>query len=164
MPAPGASQTQIKKVAAELDAANPGHQLGARFIAFANAHPGWTLSQLESGFAAQVGLGGVGQGVTQGIGAGAQALGQAETQASAAAGKATIIPNPLSSLSWLGGISHWLGVAVTDLTDVHMWISFGWVILGLWLMWMGLLLWLRVPQRLASAGMNIGGAAAKAAI
>lgn len=46
------------------------------------------------------------------------------------------------------------------ITNVKMWRSLGWLVLGLALMFTGIGLWLRVPQRAA----GIAGAAARAAI
>ncbi len=66
------------------------------------------------------------------------------------------IPNPFS---WVGAVAHWIGDAVLHATDVHMWISIGWIVLGLWLVWMGVVLWLRLPEMAARVGL----AAAKAA-
>lgn len=60
--------------------------------------------------------------------------------------------NPLDAL---GEIAHWAGVIITNLTDVHMWISLGWMALGLILITMGILLWLKVPQRAAGIGTTV---------
>jgi hypothetical protein len=38
---------------------------------------------------------------------------------------------PSNPLSWLEEIGHWMGVFVAALTDKYMWISLGWLALGL---------------------------------
>jgi hypothetical protein len=60
--------------------------------------------------------------------------------------------NPLDAL---GEIAHWAGVIVTALSDIHMWISLGWLVLGLILIIVGILLWLKVPQRAAGIGTTV---------
>lgn len=62
------------------------------------------------------------------------------------------LPNPLSALTEIG---HWIGALVTALTDFAMWRSLGWLVLGLILIWIGVLLWLRIPQRAAGIATNI---------
>lgn len=66
------------------------------------------------------------------------------------------LPNPLA---WLGGIAHWTGDLVLHLTDVAMWRSIGWILLGGLLLWWGILLWLRVPQRVIAASARAARAA-----
>lgn len=63
-----------------------------------------------------------------------------------------VTQNPLDAL---GEIAHWAGVIVTALSDAHMWISLGWLVLGLVLIVMGILLWLKVPQRAAGIGTTV---------
>jgi hypothetical protein len=72
-----------------------------------------------------------------------------------------------TALSGLGGlfgglteIGHFFGVLVSNLTDVHMWISLGWLLLGALLVFWGILLWLKVPQK--SAGLAVAAAPAAA--
>jgi len=77
------------------------------------------------------------------------------------------IPNPfgfLAALGWIQEIGHWFGLAVAAVTDVHMWISLGWLALGFWMLVIGILLWLKVPQRAAAAAKDVGEAAAGAAV
>lgn len=77
------------------------------------------------------------------------------------------IPNPfafLAALGWIQEIGHWLGIVVAAATDLHTYISLGWLALGFWLLLIGILLWLRVPQRVASAAKDAGAAAAGAAV
>lgn len=50
----------------------------------------------------------------------------------------------LGSLSETG---HWLGVIVSNITDIHMWISLGWMALGLLLVIIGISWLLRIPDR-----------------
>jgi hypothetical protein len=50
---------------------------------------------------------------------------------------------PENPLSFLGEIGHWIGVFVTDITDVYMWISLGWIALGLLLLVLGVVWLLR---------------------
>jgi hypothetical protein len=58
------------------------------------------------------------------------------------------IPSPFS---WLGVLSHWVGDFVLHILDVHMWISMGWLTLGLLLIIVGILFWLKLPQKAAKA-------------
>jgi hypothetical protein len=67
------------------------------------------------------------------------------------------IPNPFS---WVGGIEHWVGLAVASVTDVHLWISLGWLGLGALLLFWGIILWLKVPQRAAQTAVSVAPAAA----
>jgi hypothetical protein len=76
------------------------------------------------------------------------------------------IPNPfgfLAALGWIQEIGHWVGLAVSAVTDIHMWISVGWIGLGFWMLVIGILLWLKVPQRAARAARDVAAAAAVAA-
>ena len=76
------------------------------------------------------------------------------------------IPNPfgfLAALGWIQEIGHWVGLAVAAVTDVHMWISLGWLSLGFWMLLIGILLWLKIPQRAARAAKDAAAAAAVAA-
>jgi hypothetical protein len=71
-----------------------------------------------------------------------------------------------SGLGWLEEIGHWIGVAVTDLTDVHMWISLGWLGLGLILIMIGLFWWIRSTktyQKIQSGAVKAAETAAVAA-
>lgn len=77
------------------------------------------------------------------------------------------IPNPfgfLAALGWIQEIGHWVGLAVSAVTDIHMWISLGWLALGFWMLVIGILLWLKIPQRAARAAKDVGAAAAGAAV
>lgn len=77
------------------------------------------------------------------------------------------IPNPfgfLAALGWIQEIGHWVGLAVSAVTDIHMWISVGWLALGFWMLVVGILLWLKVPQRAARAAKEAATAAAGAAV
>lgn len=76
-------------------------------------------------------------------------------------------PNPfafLAALGWIQEIGHWAGILVSAVTDVHTWISVGWLGLGFWMLVIGILLWLRIPQRAAKAAKEAGAVAAKAAV
>lgn len=76
------------------------------------------------------------------------------------------IPNPfgfLAALGWIQEIGHWVGIAVAAVTDIHMWISLGWLALGFWMLVIGILLWLKIPQRAARAAKQAATAAAVAA-
>lgn len=76
------------------------------------------------------------------------------------------IPNPfgfLAALGWIQEIGHWVGLAVSAVTDIHMWISLGWLTLGFWMLVIGILLWLKIPQRAARAAKDAAAAAAVAA-
>lgn len=77
------------------------------------------------------------------------------------------IPNPfgfLAALGWIQEIGHWVGLAVSYVTDIHMWISLGWLALGFWMLVIGILLWLKIPQRAARAAKEVGETAAAAAV
>lgn len=76
------------------------------------------------------------------------------------------VPNPfgfLAALGWIQEIGHWLGILISAATDLHTYISLGWLTLGFWMLVIGLLLWLRIPQRAARAARDAGAAAAVAA-
>lgn len=76
------------------------------------------------------------------------------------------IPNPfgfLAALGWIQEIGHWVGIAVAAVTDLHTWISIGWLALGFWMLVIGILLWLKIPQRAARAAKEAATAAAVAA-
>jgi len=53
------------------------------------------------------------------------------------------IPNPFGFLAWIQDVGHWIGVFVANITDIHMWISLGWLLLGGFLLLIGLWLWAR---------------------
>ena len=77
------------------------------------------------------------------------------------------IPNPfgfLAALGWIQEIGHWVGIVVAAVTDLHTWISIGWLTLGFWMLLIGILLWLRIPQRVAKAAKSAGEAAGAAAV
>lgn len=63
--------------------------------------------------------------------------------------------NPLAFLGYLGEIGHWIGKFVTDITDVHMWISLGWLFLGLVLLVLGILAWLKHENLLPPAPVPV---------
>lgn len=54
-----------------------------------------------------------------------------------------LIPNPLSGLSSIGKIAHWIGDAVLHAVDLPMWRSLGWIALGAVLLMAGIYLWFR---------------------
>jgi hypothetical protein len=62
------------------------------------------------------------------------------------------LPNPLAAL---GEIAHWAGVIVTHLTDLSMWISLGWIALGLVLLAVGITVWLKLPQKVGAVGRAV---------
>jgi len=70
------------------------------------------------------------------------------------AGSAAGITDPLG----LFAIGHWIGKLVSGLTDVHMWISLGWMALGISLFLAGLALLLKLPQRGAAIGARLAAA------
>jgi hypothetical protein len=76
------------------------------------------------------------------------------------------IPNPfgfLAALGWIQEIGHWVGIVVAAVTDLHTWISVGWGLLGFWMLVIGILLWLKIPQRTAKLAKDAAAAAAVAA-
>lgn len=73
--------------------------------------------------------------------------------------------NPVTGLGSLGGSVLGNPLASLEafyrvLTDGKLWRSLGWLLLGAWLVFTGISLWLRIPQRAA----GVGAAAARAAI
>jgi hypothetical protein len=88
-----------------------------------------------------------------------QPAGQDAQQAAAdAAAAAKAAANPLLD------VAAALKAFFSAVTDYKMWRSVAWIMLGLFLMVNGILLWLRIPQRAAGIASRVGGAAAKAAI
>ena len=71
---------------------------------------------------------------------------------------------PLGFLGGLTEIGHWLGVAVTDLTDIHMYISLGWLFLGFLLLLLGLYWWIRTSKGYKTLQSNVTTTAAAAAL
>lgn len=59
-------------------------------------------------------------------------------------------------------IGHFFGVLVTDLTDVHMYISLGWLALGMALLILGIYLWVRTSDTYAQAEGVVKSAATAA--
>lgn len=57
-------------------------------------------------------------------------------------------------LSGIGELAHWAGKIVLSLTDIYMWISLGWILLGVWLLWLGISLWLKLPQKAIDFGAS----------
>jgi hypothetical protein len=71
------------------------------------------------------------------------------------------IPNPfgfLAALGWIQEIGHWAGILVSALTDVHTYISVGWLLLGFVLVVTGFIWWQR--ENIA----KLGGAVAAGAV
>lgn len=64
------------------------------------------------------------------------------------------IPDPFSGITGVaqaaGEFSHWTGLLVAAVTDIHTWISLGWLWLGIVLFVVGVLFWMRAPQRAAA--------------
>ena len=56
------------------------------------------------------------------------------------------------ALSGIGGV---FGGIFSAMTDVTMWRSLGWLFLGVLLMWWGILLWAKVPQKAAELGTKV---------
>lgn len=71
------------------------------------------------------------------------------------------LPNPLSFLSTIGNIGHWAGIAVAAVTDIHFWISLGWIWLGFMLLVVGIVLWILSTK---TARSTVKGAATAAAV
>lgn len=73
------------------------------------------------------------------------------------------IPNPLSllaGLGWIQEIGHWAGILVSAITDLHTYISLGWLMLGFILLIIGILMWLRTTD----AYQNLSATARTAAV
>lgn len=76
------------------------------------------------------------------------------------------IPNPfgfLAALGWIQEIGHWAGILVSAITDLHTYISLGWLMLGFILLIIGILMWLRttdVYKNLSSTATTAAVAAA----
>lgn len=71
---------------------------------------------------------------------------------------------PGAALSDLNKLGATFGAFFTDVTDVHMWASLGWLALGFFMLVFGILLWLRVPQKVAQVGTSVGSAAIAGAL
>jgi hypothetical protein len=67
------------------------------------------------------------------------------TAGEAARGDTGSLPNPLA------GIAGSLEAFFTAVTDGKLWRSLGWILLGASLVYTGIFLWLRIPQRAAQA-------------
>jgi hypothetical protein len=65
----------------------------------------------------------------------------------------------ISQATGLFAIGHWLGDIVTSLTNVAMWRSLGWLGLGVLLIVVGLLLWLRGTEAFKGLASAAGTAA-----
>lgn len=98
-------------------------------------------AQSPTGILGQIQAAGIGAVV----GAGTQPAGEAATGVAGAAGTVGIpgVSNPLGFLGGLVEIGHFFGKLVSDLTDPYMWISLGWLFLGLVLLVIGIILWLK---------------------
>lgn len=68
--------------------------------------------------------------------------------------------NPLDAL---GEIAHWLGVGIIAITDKYMWISIGWLLLGLVLLVLGIYVLVRSSSAYESVEGAIKSVAAAAA-
>lgn len=71
-------------------------------------------------------------------------------------------PNPLAFLGWLQEAGHYAGLLIAALTDVHLYISLGWLVLGFWLAVAGVVLWLlstKTVHRLESGAAAAGALA-----
>jgi hypothetical protein len=67
------------------------------------------------------------------------------------------LPHLSNPLGFLGEIGHFLGTFVTAVTDIHTWISLGWMALGVVLLILGLIWWNRGTIE-AAAGAVAGAA------
>lgn len=65
------------------------------------------------------------------------------------------------NFSWLGVLGHWVGDFVLHLTDAHMWISLGWLLLGILLIVLGGYLIVRLSEPYAKAQSAITSTAGK---
>lgn len=77
-------------------------------------------------------------------------------------GDDSILPSVPNPFSWTGAIAHWIGKVALDITDVHMWISLGWILLGIVLMVLGVYLIIRLSEPYAKANAAVTGAITKA--
>jgi len=71
-----------------------------------------------------------------------------------------VIGGITSDVQAIGDVAAALEAFFSAITDAKMWKSLGWLLLGVAFLTMGILLWLRIPQRAA----NIGTTAARAVI
>lgn len=72
-------------------------------------------------------------------------------------------PNPLAFLGWLQEFGHYAGLIVAAVTDVHTYISLGWLFLGLQLVMLGVVLWIlstNTARRFGDTGISAAGALA----
>lgn len=70
------------------------------------------------------------------------------TAGEAATGQTGSLPNPLAALGSLEAF-------FTVLTDGKLWRSLGWIIFGAMLVYTGIFLWLKIPQRAAGIAMAV---------
>jgi hypothetical protein len=70
------------------------------------------------------------------------------------------LPNPLAPLQSAADLAKVIAAAFTTVLNPKMWRSFGWLMLGLVLIGLGLMFWLKAP--IESAVGTVGGAFAKA--
>lgn len=98
----------------------------------------------------------------------ASSLGTAIASAETATGKVTgDIATGIETAQWLpdplAGIAGALTAFFKEITNAKMWKSLGWMVLGIWLLAVGIVLWLRIPQRVAGVAADVvpgpGGAA-----
>ena len=76
------------------------------------------------------------------------------------------IPNPfgfLAALGWIQEIGHWAGILVSVITDLHTYISLGWLMLGFILLIIGILMWLRTTDTYKGLRTEVSTAAVAAA-
>ena len=69
-------------------------------------------------------------------------------------------PNPLAFLGWLQEAGHYVGLLVSALLDVHLYISLGWLLLGFSLLLGGIILWIMSTREAQNVGGLIGAVAA----
>jgi hypothetical protein len=69
----------------------------------------------------------------------------------------------VSSALGITELGHEVGTLVSDVTDPHLYISLGWLLLGFLLFVIGLMYLLRIPEKAAGAAEKVGTVAALAA-
>lgn len=149
-PAPSALNQAI---ATQLDQQFPGHGYGGSFLAWCAKNPGPATSVSALAMWAQDEHVKLTHGQLDSVFKGASETGH---------GASSLIPGGTAGpFSWVGVLSHWAGQFVLHLTDAHMWISLGWMVLGIALMIFGVYLLIRLSETYKQAESAIVSTAGK---
>ena len=158
MPISGGQQQQEMAYYAAFFDKKFGHGAGQAFLTWAGQvepkAPTATPYQLAQGFLVKIETQGLAKVLTEILG-GAQSS-ATKAGKGAAAGAGAGIANMTSGAS-IFALGHWVCTFVAHLSDLHMWISLGWLALGILLVMAGITYWAR------GAVLGAAGTIAKAA-